>query len=80
MLSFVIIVIKLAILLLNIKYITKCTKKITQRKYILVSYFNKVLIETCRRNIIETAVEYSIENNIHASPKCMEHIADGLTK
>lgn len=39
-------------------------------------YKNKILTEICKKNI----VEYLIENNIHASPKCMENITDNLPK
>ncbi|KAF0720049.1 Uncharacterized protein FWK35_00036530 [Aphis craccivora] len=49
---------------------------------IALRYFNKnnLLSEGRRKNIVETVVEHLIENKIHASPKCMENIADSIVK
>ncbi|XP_022183235.1 uncharacterized protein LOC111042842 [Myzus persicae] len=49
---------------------------------IVLSYFNKnnILSEACRKNIVETIVEHLIENKIHASPKCMDNIADSIVQ
>lgn len=48
----------------------------------MLRYFNKnnILSEGCRKNIVETVVEHLIENKIHASPKCMENIADSIVQ